>query len=259
MRFKSSLIALSLSLVCFIPRVALADTLTLTDVGPGNNIDGVYTYPYDFTVTGPGGTDNGVAMSCLNFNREITFGETWLVDPLNLSSVDPNGTYDGESGTSLLEDAWLYNQYGTAAGADSEIQFAIWSIMDPGDINASNSSYTGANAFDATAQALAAQAIAEVTGSQSAALQLLRQRPRLPARSQRQRHLDGRPAADLHGGSAGTAAPASRPLRFRAGIAAGLSHGGTALGGGQVACCPLLSVKTRYTQPCAAESLPSRC
>jgi hypothetical protein len=37
--------------------------------------------------------------------------------------------------------------------------------MDPGDINVSNSSYNGANAFDATAQALAISAIAAVTGT----------------------------------------------------------------------------------------------
>ena len=165
MRLKSCLTAFLLSFVCLVPRAAFADTLTLTST-TGGSTDGVDVYPYDFTVTDASGNQTAnVLLSCLNFNREITFGETWLVDPLNLSSVDPNGTYDGESGASLLEDAWLYNQYGTAAGTNSEIQFAIWSIMDPGAINASNSSYTGANAFDATAQALAAQAIAAVTGS----------------------------------------------------------------------------------------------
>jgi hypothetical protein len=116
-------------------------------------------------VVNSGGTQDNVFLSCINFNREITFGETWEVDPLSLSTVNQAGTYDGESGASLLEDAWLFNQYGTAAGTDSEINFAIWSIMDPGDINASNSSYNGANAFDATAQALVADAVVAVTGS----------------------------------------------------------------------------------------------
>jgi hypothetical protein len=163
MRFKSSLLALSLfSLVCFSPRVTLADTLTLTNT-TGGSTDGINIYPYEFTVTGPGGTNLNVTMSCLNFNREISFGETWAVDPMAVSTINPSGTYDHESGASILEDAWLYNQYGTAAGASSEIQFAIWSIMDPTDINASNNSYDGANAFDSTAQALAALAIANVT------------------------------------------------------------------------------------------------
>jgi len=163
MRLKSCLTALFLSLVCVAPCAAVADTLTLTGVAGGSTA-GVDVYPYEFTVANSGGTQDNVFLSCINFNREITFGETWEVDPLELSSVNAAGTYDGESGAALLEDAWLFNQYGTSAGTDSEINFAIWSIMDPGDINASNSSYNGANAFDATAQALAANAISSVTG-----------------------------------------------------------------------------------------------
>jgi hypothetical protein len=164
MRLKSILTALFLSLVCLAPRAAFADTLTLTGVAGGSTA-GVDVYPYEFTVTDSGGTHDNVFLSCINFNREITFGETWEVDPLSLTAVNPAGTYDHESGASLLEDAWLFNQYGTATATDSEINFAIWSILDPGDINASNPSYNVANAFDATAQALAAQAISEVTGN----------------------------------------------------------------------------------------------
>jgi hypothetical protein len=164
MRFKSSLIALSLSLVCFIPRVALADSITLITT-TGGSVDGVDVYPYVFDVTGPGGTDLNVAMSCLNFDREISFNETWEVDPISVSTIVVADTYDNESGASILEDAWLYNQYGTGAGSPTEIQFAIWSIMDPSVINASNASYNGAGAFDSTAQTLANEAIANVTGS----------------------------------------------------------------------------------------------
>jgi hypothetical protein len=164
MRLQSCLTAFVLSLICVVPRAVFADTLTLTSAS-GGSVAGVDVYPYDFTVTDATGTQTNVLLSCLNFNREITFGETWLVDPLAMSTVSATGTYDGESGASLLEDAWLYNQYGAAAATDSEVQFAIWSIMDPADINASNSNYTVAGGFDATAQALAAQAIAEVTGS----------------------------------------------------------------------------------------------
>jgi hypothetical protein len=164
MRLKLSVAALSLSLICVAPRAALADTLTLTNA-IGGSTAGVDIYPYEFTLATPGSTTMDVLMSCINFNREVTFGETWAVTPLNLSTIDANGTYDGESGAKLLEDAWLFNQYGTAAGTNSEIQFAIWSILDPADINASNPSYNGPNAFDATARNLVANAIAEVTSS----------------------------------------------------------------------------------------------
>jgi PEP-CTERM motif len=162
MKLKPALTVLSLSLFCLLPRVTLADTITLTLTNAtGGSTDGVDIYPYDFTVTSPGGTTTGVALSCLNFDREITFGETWAVDALQLSTINPAATYDGELGLRYLEDAWLYNQYNTAAGTNSEIQFAIWSIMDPSVINASNPSYNGSNAFDATAQTLATEALAE--------------------------------------------------------------------------------------------------
>jgi hypothetical protein len=132
MRFRSSLIALSLSLVCFIPRIAFADTITLTGVG-GANTDGVYTYPYNFTIVGSGGTELGVAMSCLSFDREVTIGESWTANSVSILSIGAGGT-DNESKTAFLEDAYLYNQYAGAASdplLTTEIQFAIWDIMDP--------------------------------------------------------------------------------------------------------------------------------
>lgn len=133
MRLKSAVIAFSLSLVCLLPRVSFADTLTLTGVG-GQSTDGVYVYPYEFSVTTAGGTMTDVMMSCLNFDREITFGETWLVDSKTVLGIGVNGL-DGESQTAYLEDAYLYNQYALAAGnaqQTSDIQFAIWDIMDSG-------------------------------------------------------------------------------------------------------------------------------
>jgi hypothetical protein len=159
MQFKAALAVLSLSLACLAPRASFADTLTLTSA-PGGSVDGVDVYPYQFTVTGAGGTTVST-LSCLNFDREITFGETWTVDPLQVSTIVATSTYDGELGKTFLEDAWLFNQYNTGVATNSEIQFAIWSIMDPGTINASNSSYNNSGAFDAAAQHLAAQAATE--------------------------------------------------------------------------------------------------
>ena len=161
MRIKSALAILSLSLACVVPRFSFADTLTLTG-STGSVVDGVYVYPYVFTITGPGGTNTNVTLSCLNFDREVSFGESWTVSPLSISAIDTSAgrsaMYDGESGLSYVEDAWLFNQYNTSVATNSEIQYAIWSIMDPGTINASNSSYNNAGGFDATAQHLAAQA-----------------------------------------------------------------------------------------------------
>jgi hypothetical protein len=160
MRLKSALAVLSLSLFCLLPRVTFADTLTLNSTS-GGSTDGVDVYPYDFTVTGPGGSASGVILSCLNFNREITFGETWTVDAYNVLNI-PTGALVPFTQQQFLADALLYNQYAGATGnatLTSEIQYAIWSIMDPTDINAANPNYDNFGAFDATSQALATNAL----------------------------------------------------------------------------------------------------
>jgi len=160
MRLKSALAVLSLSLLCLSSRVTFADTVTLTGTS-GASFSGADTYPYQFTVTGPGGTNTNVDLSCLNFNREINFGETWTVDYYSVFNL-PAVALQGFTQDQFLADALLFNQYAGAAGNStltSEIQFAIWSIMDPSDINPSNTNYTGAGGFDATSQLLAAAAL----------------------------------------------------------------------------------------------------
>ena len=157
MKFKASAVILTLSLVCMFSRVGLADNLTLSGVG-GQSTDGEYVYPYLFTVTGPGGTDTLVNMSCLNFNREVSIGQSWSATPVDVATISSASTIDGESGTDLIEDAYLYNQYAAAAAAGnaqqiSDLQFAIWSIMDPTDV-------AGESGFDSNAQSLAKAALA---------------------------------------------------------------------------------------------------
>jgi hypothetical protein len=164
MRLKSALFALPLSLLFLAPTVSFADTLTLTLTGVGGqNTDGVYVYPYDFTVTGASGTTTGVAMSCLNFDREIFFNETWTVDAVDVLNI-PSAGLDGESQQTYLEDAWLFNQYGAATGnaqQTSDIQFAIWDIMDP------SVATSGLSGFDANAQTLVGEAQTAAGGNTS--------------------------------------------------------------------------------------------
>jgi PEP-CTERM motif-containing protein len=149
MRLKPAVLALFLCLIAIAPHMSFADTLTFTGVG-GANTDGYYIYPYDLTVTTPDSTTTNVAMTCLNFDRNVSLDETWDVDAVDVADI--TSSIDGESPTSFFADAWLMNQYGTGAGTDSEIQFAIWDIMDPSDI-------TSMDGFDSTAQALAAEAL----------------------------------------------------------------------------------------------------
>jgi hypothetical protein len=77
------------------------------------------------------------------------------VNAIDVSSVTPGETIDGETGLDILADAYLFNQYAAATGnaqQTSDIQFAIWSIMDPTDVAAESG-------FDSNAQALAAAAL----------------------------------------------------------------------------------------------------
>ena len=152
MRLKTAVVFLTLSLVCLISRVSFADSLTLSNVG-GASTDGFYVDPYIFTITGPGGTSTLVDMSCLNFDREVAIGSSWNANPVSVASIGSNGI-DGEPLIDFLADAYLYNQYATAVGnaqLTSDIQFAIWSIMD-------HTGVAGESGFDANASALAAAA-----------------------------------------------------------------------------------------------------
>ena len=154
MRLKTAVVFLTLSLVCLISRVSFADSLTLSGVG-GASTDGFYVDPYIFTITGPGGTSTLVDMSCLNFNREVTIGSSWTADPISVASIGSSGI-DGEPLIDFLADAYLYNQYAAAVGVNggqltSDIQFAIWSIMDPTGI-------ASEDGFDAEAKSLASAA-----------------------------------------------------------------------------------------------------
>ena len=170
MRLKTAVVLLSLSLVCMVSSVSFADTLTLTGVGGqsvNNAIINEYVYPYIFTVTGPGGTNTLVDMSCMNLDRGVNLNQPWNVAVYNVATINPSSTIDGEPGYDFFADALLFNQYAGAVGnaqQTADIQFALWSIMDP--------SLTYANtggALDANAQALAAAAL---SAAQSPSLSL---------------------------------------------------------------------------------------
>jgi len=93
-------------------------------------------------------------MSCLSFNREIYTADLDGERLQRLELPSANST-PGITEDDYRADALLYNQLRAATGnatLTSEIQFAIWSIMDRPDINASNSSYTNLGAFDTVAQ-----------------------------------------------------------------------------------------------------------
>jgi hypothetical protein len=152
MHLKSALAAVSLLLLSLVPHASFADTLDLTGVG-GQSTNGVYVYPYIFTIDG---TQTNVDLSCLSFDREDSIGETWTANAFNVLSI-PTNQLDGLTQQEFIEDAWLYNQYASATPNSqqiSDIQFAIWDIMDPAV--SGNSGYTSGNAATLVGDALAA-------------------------------------------------------------------------------------------------------
>jgi hypothetical protein len=156
MRFKTAVAVISLSLVCLVPRSGFADTLTLTG-SAGQLSDNEYVFPYYFTVTGANGTNTQVDMSCMNLDRGVPFETPWNVYEIDVAAIGSSAVIDGEPALDFYADALLYNQYAGAAGnaqQTSDLQYALWSIMDPTVTEASTN-----GAFDANAQELAAAAL----------------------------------------------------------------------------------------------------
>jgi len=138
-----------------VSRVSFADTLTLTTAG-GERSGGEYVYPYYLTDSGPNGISTLVAMGCLNVDRNVNFGESWQAYVVGVSTVTLSSVIDGESGLDILADAYLYNEFAGAGGNGwliSDIQWAIWSVMDPAGV-------AGNIAFTPNAASLAATALA---------------------------------------------------------------------------------------------------
>jgi PEP-CTERM motif len=92
---------------------------------------------------------------CLNYNREITDGESWSVTtegvPTGNSAIDRDYRADA-----ILYSAILHPQTGVSI---SEIQYAEWSIFDSSDL-------IGNLLFDSTAQALASDALKAANNQQ---------------------------------------------------------------------------------------------
>jgi hypothetical protein len=132
--------------VCFaaISQVGGATTLKLTGTGGTTvNVGGesVYVYPYDFSVNGSSATTQ---LMCLNFNDEITVGESWSV---NVDTIAQAANGNSALQTSYEEDAWLYSQItpSTSQAQQTLIQFAVWDILDPSGVGVASDPYWTAN------------------------------------------------------------------------------------------------------------------
>jgi len=102
-----------------------ADTVTLTleNVGPGNQANGDYTYPYNFSFNG---NASYVSLMCVNFDKEIYFSESWT------ASIDTIAAADTLAGNSDYEDAaWLFNDAVQNPSNSNADQVAAWYLFYP--------------------------------------------------------------------------------------------------------------------------------
>ena len=149
MRWKGLAFGLLLCLGALVCPSCSADTLTLSGTG-GQVVGGVYVYPYDLSFDGASQT---VPMMCINYDDEVTMGETWQVTGQVISKA---------SSIALQEDAWLFSQVGAGTYTDADIQFAVWDILDPG---------VGGNpGLDSVAQTLVGMAQTAVPGLDNSSL-----------------------------------------------------------------------------------------
>ena len=102
--------------------------------GSNNNLGGVYTYPYYFSVTSNGHTSTNVPLICDDFSDEISVGESWTATEYSLSSII-SGANHGLFGSGIqYEEAGYYLheiQANTGNSTNvSELNWVIWELMD---------------------------------------------------------------------------------------------------------------------------------
>ncbi|HEX4002738.1 MAG TPA: PEP-CTERM sorting domain-containing protein [Candidatus Acidoferrales bacterium] len=114
---------------------AHADTLmTLTGVGNGNSLDGVYTGPYTGTVGGVANTP----VICDDFADESYIGESWSATVSTVASLAGNVKWGSETNAQQNYEiaAWLAETLVSTTNATSaeDISYAIWLVLDPTDV-----------------------------------------------------------------------------------------------------------------------------
>lgn len=103
--------------------------LTLTGVGNGNSLDGIYISPYTAAVNGVINTP----VICDDFVDEVTLGESWNTSVGAVGSTS-TGLFGTENTQGYGEVAWLSEQLLSNLSnpvAQGQISYAIWSVFEP--------------------------------------------------------------------------------------------------------------------------------
>ncbi len=152
LRFSGpSLFLLAVLSMCTVSALANSTVgMQLTGVG-GNQAGGVYTYPYYLSVN----KGTPASMMCDTYDNEITIGETWKANAVNLLSG--KGLFDGQfmdyKAAALIFKGILDGAIPSTQW--SEANFAIWGLFSA---NARNNPYYGTSGAGALAATYLADA-----------------------------------------------------------------------------------------------------
>ncbi|HEX4076225.1 MAG TPA: PEP-CTERM sorting domain-containing protein [Candidatus Acidoferrales bacterium] len=114
---------------------AHADTLmTLTGVGAGNSLDGIYTSPYTGTVGGVANTP----VICDDFADDSFIGESWSATVSTVASLAGDAKWASETNAQQNYEiaAWLAEDLLSTSNTTSveDMSYAIWLALDPTDV-----------------------------------------------------------------------------------------------------------------------------
>ena len=123
---------------------AAADTMVqLTGVG-GANQGGVYVYPYFLKING-----HTLSVMCDDYTHDVYIGEKWEADIVSFAEISQGRFWDPAHPALSLHDYemlfWLFSEAQSHPGQAANINFAAWSIFDPGLVG-HNGWTTGPNA-----------------------------------------------------------------------------------------------------------------
>lgn len=115
-------IVVAVFIVLMASTAVFADTVQMQFIAPGgNNANGKYTYPYQFTVNG-----SATDLMCISLYNNIYNGESWQANRATVASLW------GSPDASLYDvAAWLFLQEQTN-GNDPAINWAAWKLFYPG-------------------------------------------------------------------------------------------------------------------------------
>lgn len=143
---KSTISSLFLTLVAmlFLSVAAFSNSITLDFTSTGSNIvNGVYAYPYYFSILDSTGTKTvktDFPLMCDDYTDHIAVGDIWKANELSIDDAATANYMDaGHPGTYHMA-AWLFSQLTPTNAID--VNSAIWDLFTGGSVPLSSNGAT---------------------------------------------------------------------------------------------------------------------